>query len=133
MKNEKRARECCTCDYKCKIVLYKSLAGSIVAERKLSNNKKNICSLRTKHERNVISSGGTSKYFIFIVRRKRENVLGNAILLHVAAITEKVHFIHLILILRLHFLFLSCKPSLKIPYFFPLGHKSSSKLLHLFL
>lgn len=104
-----------------------------MVERKLSNNKKNACSLRTKHGRNVISSGGTFGYFILIVKRKWGNVLGNAILLHVVAIAEEVHFIQLLLILCLQFLLLSCKPNLKLFHLFLLGHESSPELLHFIL
>ena len=48
-------------------------------------------------------------------------------------IVKEIHFIHLILILSLQFLLLSCKPSLKLIHLFPLGHESSPELIHLLL
>ena len=38
----------------------------------------------------------------------------NVVLLHAAAVTEKVHFVHLFLVLRLHLLLLSDERSLQL-------------------
>ena len=90
-------------------------------------------SLRAKHWKNAISSGGTPGYFGLIIRREGENVLSNTILLHAAALVEKVHLVHLLLVLRLQLILLSGKPSLKLIHLLLLSHESGPELLHLLL
>lgn len=128
--------ECCICNHKYKIFLYKSLARSITAEDKLSSNKeKYVLWLvqRVEHGKNVVSSGKTFRYFILVIEREKVNVLGNAILLHAAAVAEEVHLIHLLLVLRLQLIPLSGKPNLKLFHLLLLSHESSPELLHLLL
>lgn len=83
------------------------------------------------HKENVVLSQGTPRYLIIIIRRKVENVMHNVVLLHAAAITEKVHFIHLLLVLFLQLLILSGEPSLQLIFFF--NSKPCLLLLHIFL
>ena len=89
-------------------------------------------SLRAKHWKNVVSSGGTPAYFVIIIRRERGNVLSNTILLHAAAVAEKVHIVHLFLVLRLQLL-ISSKLSLKLLHLLLLSHESGAKLLHILI
>lgn len=91
---------------------------------------------RVEHSKNVVSSGKTVEYFILIIGREKVNVLGNAILLHAAAVAEEVHPIHLLLILRLQLIPMSGKPSLKLLHLLHLllmSHESNPELLHLLL
>lgn len=128
--------ECCICNHKYKIFLYKSLARSITAEDKLSGNKeKYVLWLvqRVEHGKNVVSAGKPVGYFILIIEREKVNILGNAILLHAAAVAEEVHLIHLLLVLRLQLIPLSGKPSLKLLHLLLLSHESCPELLHLLL
>lgn len=128
--------ECCICNHKYKIFLYKSQARSITAEDKLSSNKeKYVLWLvqRVEHSKNVVSSGKTFRYFILIIEREKVNVLGNAILFHAAAVAEEIHLIHLLLVLRLQLIPLSSKPNLKLLHLLLLSHESSPELFHLLL
>lgn len=127
--------ECCICNHKYKIFLYKSLARSITAEDKLSSNKEKYelwLVQRVKHGKNVVSSGKTFRYFILIIEKEKVNILGNAILLHATTVAEEVHLIHLLLVLRLQLIPLSSKPNLKLLHLL-LSHESSPELLHLLL
>ena len=66
------------------------------------------------HKEGVVSSRGTPRYLILVIRMKGRNIMHNVVFLHAAAVTEKIHFIHLLLILLLQLLLLSDKPNLQL-------------------
>lgn len=66
------------------------------------------------HKRYDVSSQRTSKYFILVIRKKVENFVHNAVFLHTTVVAEKVHFVHLLLVLRFQLLLLSDKSGLQL-------------------
>lgn len=67
-------------------------------------------------QRYVVSSRRTSNYLLFFIKRNGGNVVHNAIFLHTTALAEKIHFIHLLLILRFQFFLLSGKLDFQLPF-----------------
>ena len=66
------------------------------------------------HKESVVSSRGTPRYLILVIRRNGGNIMHNVIFLHAIAVIEKLHFIHLFLILRLQLLLLSDESNLQL-------------------
>lgn len=64
------------------------------------------------HKEGVVSSRRALGYLMLVIRRKWGNILHDVVFFHTAAVAEEIHFIYLLLILRLQFLLLSCKTRL---------------------
>ena len=104
MRIKRKVKEYCIHDYKYTNCLYKSSVEPFMEKRKLYRG--------ITQKKCVVSSRGTPKYLILVIRRKGGNIMHNAIFLHAATVTEKVHFINLLLILCLQLFLLSDKPNL---------------------
>ena len=74
---------------KCKNCLYKSVEPFAAKKKYMEESCKSY----------TISSWRTFRYLILVIRREGMNVVHDAIFLHTVAIAEKVHFVHLLMIL----------------------------------
>lgn len=64
------------------------------------------------HKECVVSLRRALGYLMLVIRKKWGNIVHDVVFLHTTVVAEEVHFIYLLLILRLQLLLLSCKTRL---------------------